>query len=216
MGIVVDLIIIIGIILCMFFGYKKGLTGSLIKLLSFAIAVVVALMFYKPLAKSMIDNTVIDDNIHSAIVETLNKNETVQSEENKKENTNLIQNIEDNIKKQADQAKNEIIEQTANEATQTVVYAGSLLVLFVGARIALMIISIFVKQVTKLPIIKQVDKTGGIIYGLVEGIVIVYVVLAVISLLSVVISNNVVATAVEDSYIGSLLYNNNIILKFFL
>ena len=79
-----------------------------------------------------------------------------------------------------------------------------------------MIISIFVKQVTKLPIIKQVDKTGGIIYGLVEGIVIVYVVLAVISLLSVVISNNVVATAVEDSYIGSLLYNNNIILKFFL
>ena len=216
MGIVVDLIIIIGIILFMFFGYKKGLTGSLIKLLSFAIAVVVALMFYKPLAKAIIDNTVIDDNIHSAIVETLNKNETVQSEENKKENTNLIQNIEDNIKKQADQAKNEIIEQTANEATQTVVYAGSLLVLFVGARIALMIVSIFVKQVTKLPIIKQVDKTGGIIYGLVEGIVIVYVVLAVISLLSVVISNNVVATAVEDSYIGSLLYNNNIILKFFL
>lgn len=216
MGIVVDLIIIIGIILCMLFGYKKGLTGSLIKLLSFAIAVVVALMFYKPLAKAIIDNTVIDDNIHSAIVETLNKNETVQSEENKKENTNFIQNIEDNIKKQADQAKNEIIEQTANEATQTVVYAGSLLVLFVGARIALMIVSIFVKQVTKLPIIKQVDKTGGIIYGLVEGIVIVYVVLAVISLLSVVISNNVVATAVEDSYIGSLLYNNNIILKFFL
>lgn len=216
MGIIVDLIIIAVVLLFIFLGYKKGLTGSLIKLLSFAIAVVVALMFYKPLAKAIIDNTVIDDNIHSAIVETLNKNETVQSEENKKENTNLIQNIEDNIKKQADQAKNEIIEQTANEATQTVVYAGSLLVLFVGARIALMIISIFVKQVTKLPIIKQVDKTGGIIYGLVEGIVIVYVVLAVISLLSVVISNNVVATAVEDSYIGSLLYNNNIILKFFL
>lgn len=216
MGIIVDLIIIAVVLLFIFLGYKKGLTGSLIKLLSFAIAVVVALMFYKPLAKAIIDNTVIDDNIHSAIVETLNKNETVQSEENKKENTNLIQNIEDNIKKQADQAKNEIIEQTANEATQTVVYAGSLLVLFVGARIALMIVSIFVKQVTKLPIIKQVDKTGGIIYGLVEGIVIVYVVLAVISLLSVVISNNVVATAVEDSYIGSLLYNNNIILKFFL
>ena len=68
MGMIVDLIIVAVILMFMFIGYKKGLTGSLIKLLSFAIAVVVALVFYKPLANTIINKTVIDDNIKTAIV----------------------------------------------------------------------------------------------------------------------------------------------------
>lgn len=217
MGMIVDLIIVAVILMFMFVGYKKGLTGSLIKLLSFAIAVVVALVLYKPLANTIINKTVIDDNIKTAIVETLNKNSTedVKTEE-KKENTNFIQNIENSISKQADEAKNEIIEQTASQATETVIYAGSLLVLFIGARFALGIVSIFVKQITKLPIIKQVDKTGGIIYGVAEGLIIVYVVFAIISLLSVMCADNTVTVAISKSFIGSMLYNNNIILKFFM
>ena len=217
MGLIVDLIVIAVILIFMFIGYKKGLTGSLIKLLSFAIAVVVALVFYKPLANTIIKDTVIDDNIKTAIVETLNKNSaTDETTEEKKESTNFIQNIEESIAKQANEAKNEIIEQTANQATQTVVYAGSLLVLFIGARLALGIISIFVKQITKLPVIKQVDKAGGIIYGVAEGLLIVYVVFAVISLVSVMWTNNAAIDAISKSFVGSMLYNNNLILKFFM
>lgn len=216
MGIIVDLIIVLGIAVCAFLGYKKGLTGSLIKLLSFAIAVVVALVFYKPLAKIIIDNTVIDDNIHIAIVETLNKNETVSSNSNEKENTNFLQNIENSIQKQAEEAKSEIVEQTATQATETVVYAGSMLVLFIGARLALIIVNIFVKQVTKLPVIKQVDKTGGFVYGVAEGLLIVYIVFAIISLVSVVNSEGTVIKAISDSFIGNMIYNNNLILKLFL
>lgn len=217
MGMIVDLIIVAVILMFMFIGYKKGLTGSLIKLLSFAIAVVVALVFYKPLANTIINKTVIDDNIKTAIVETLNKNSTeeVKTEENK-ENTNFMQNIENSISKQANEAKNEIIEQTVSQTTETVIYAGSLLVLFIGARCALGIVSMFVKQITKLPIIKQVDKTGGIIYGIAEGLIIVYVVFAIISLLSVMWTENNVTLAISKSFIGSMLYNNNIILKFFM
>ena len=48
MGIIVDLIIIAVVLLFIFLGYKKGLTGSLIKLLSFIIAIVVAFVLYKP------------------------------------------------------------------------------------------------------------------------------------------------------------------------
>lgn len=216
MGIVVDLIIIIGIVLFIFWGYKKGLTGSLIKLLSFAIAVVVALVLYKPLAEAVINNTVIDENIHSAIVETLNGNTQMQTEDAQKGSTNFLQSIEKNIQEQAEQAKNEIIEQEAAGATNTVIYAGSLLILFVGTRIILGVISIFAKQVTKLPIIKQVDKVGGIVYGLVEGLVIAYVVLAIISLTSALWPDSTVIMAISKSYLGEFLYNNNIILKLFL
>ena len=65
MGIIVDLIIIVVVLLFIFLGYKKGLTGSLIKLLSFIIAIVVAFVLYKPVANAVIENTVIDDNIRT-------------------------------------------------------------------------------------------------------------------------------------------------------
>ena len=157
----VDLILILVIAVCAFVGYKKGLTGSLIKLLSFAIAVVIALVLYKPLANCVTEKTVIDDNIHDSIVKTLSKSESVNTSENKKgESTNFIQNLEKNIQDQAEKAKDEIVEQTATEATKTVVNAGSMIVLFIVARIILVVVNIFAKQVTKLPVIKQFDKTS--------------------------------------------------------
>ena len=55
MGIIVDLIIIAVVLLFIFLGYKKGLTGSLIKLLSFIIAIVVAFVLYKPVANAVIE-----------------------------------------------------------------------------------------------------------------------------------------------------------------
>ena len=71
MGIIVDLIIIAVVLLFIFLGYKKGLTGSLIKLLSFIIAIVVAFVLYKPVANAVIENTVIDDNIRTTLSATL-------------------------------------------------------------------------------------------------------------------------------------------------
>ena len=69
MGILMDLIIIAILVLSIIMGYKKGLTGSLIKLLSFIIAIVLAFVFYKPLANIVIENTQIDDNIKATIDE---------------------------------------------------------------------------------------------------------------------------------------------------
>ena len=83
MGIIVDLIIIVVVLLFIFLGYKKGLTGSLIKLLSFIIAIVVAFVLYKPVANAVIENTVIDDNIRTTLSATLGV-------EDKTENINSI------------------------------------------------------------------------------------------------------------------------------
>ena len=61
MGIIVDLIIVAILILFILMGYKKGFTGSLIKLASFAIALVLAFVLYKPVANIVIEKTQIDE-----------------------------------------------------------------------------------------------------------------------------------------------------------
>ena len=204
MGIIVDLIIIAVVLLFIFLGYKKGLTGSLIKLLSFIIAIVVAFVLYKPVANAVIENTVIDDNIRTTL-----------GVENKTENTeeNVPSTIMDNINKEIENATDEVKANVIDHTTITIVNIGSGIVIFLAVRVILVLISLFAKILTDLPVIKQVDKLGGLAYGAIEGIFIVYAVLAVISLTSVIWANNAVVTAIAKSSLGEMLYNNNIILN---
>ena len=208
MGIIVDLIIIAVVLLFIFLGYKKGLTGSLIKLLSFIIAIVVAFVLYKPVANAVIENTVIDDNIRTTLSATLGV-------EDKTENTeeNVPSTIMDNINKEIEIATDEVKANVIDHTTITIVNIGSGIVIFLAVRVILVLISLFAKILTDLPVIKQVDKLGGLAYGTIEGIVIVYAVLAVISLTSVIWANNAVVTAIAKSSLGEMLYNNNIILN---
>ena len=216
MGVIVDLIIIAIVLLFIIVGYKKGLTGSLIKLLSFAIAVVLALILYKPVANTIIQRTQIDENLENAIITTFRSQENNQIKQEKKQ-SNMPETIVNNINTQIDEAtaetKNAIVENTAMKTTKTIINIGSGILIYIIVRFILFIISIFAKQITKLPIIKQMDKTGGIIYGILEGMVIVYILLSIISLLSVIWNDNIIIQAITKSTIGDMLYNNNIILK---
>ena len=208
MGIIVDLILIACFILFIFVGYKKGLAGSLIKLCSFVIALILALALYKPVANAVKDNTQIDENIKSTIVETFRQQEQTQEENMPKD---LVQNISSEI----ENATAEAVNNTAQSISDTIINIGAGIVIFIVARLLLIIVSIFAKQIVKLPIIGLVDKVGGIAYGTVEGIVIIYIVLGLISLSSLIWVDNAVVTAITNSGIGSFLYNNNIILKIF-
>ena len=208
MGIIVDLILIACFILFIFVGYKKGLAGSLIKLCSFVIALILALALYNPVANAIKDNTQIDENIKSTIVETFGQQEQTQEENMPKD---LVQNISSEI----ENATAEAVNNTAQSISDTIINIGAGIVIFIVARLLLIIVSIFAKQIVKLPIIGLVDKVGGIAYGAVEGIVIIYILLGLISLSSLIWVDNAVVTAITNSGIGSFLYNNNIILKIF-
>lgn len=213
MGIIVDLIIIGIILLFIGIGLKKGLAGSLIKLLSFAIALIVAVALYKPVSNAIIKNTQIDENIEQAIIATFGSEEN-SSEAGKTEMpNNIVENINKEIKNATNEARNQIVENTSKNISNTIINIGSGLGIYIIARFILFIIGIFVNQVTNLPILKQVDKIGGIAYGAIEGIAIVYVILAIISLFAVVQPENVIVEGILKSSIGSMLYNNNLILN---
>ena len=168
-----------------------------------------AFVLYKPVANLIIENTKIDDNIRETITASFSKNDN--TENNKKENmpSTMVENISGEIEQAAEEVKATAIEET----TKAIINVASAILVFIAAKLILFIVSLFVNQITKLPIIKQVDKIGGIIYGLVEGMVIVYIVLSIISLASVIWANNSIVTAVTKSALGNVLYNNNIILK---
>lgn len=215
MSIIIDLIIVGILALCIFLGYKKGLTKCVIKILSFIIAVVVTAILFKPISNFVIQNTKVDETIREAIINIV-KND-VEETGKVKEETNLPKAMVDYINKSVEnavnEAKNSVIEVVADNIAVIAINVGVAILLFIIIRIALIFISALSKIITDLPIIKQFDKAGGILYGLLEALIIIFVALALISFISPVIEQTGIIVAINKSFIGSILYNNNILLK---
>ncbi len=235
MGIVIDVIIIAILAICIGLGFKRGLTGSLLKIVSFILALIIAFVLFKPVSNFIIDNTNWDETLEQSIrqifiEETMQEN-NIQEQNQNTENTQLSnEQIQENEKTQSmpdvminyineavenvgTEAKNAIVESTARNVATTIINIGVLIALFLVSRIVLIFIKGLTQLITKLPVIKQFDKLGGIIYGLLEALVIIYVILTILSLVSPLISNSGIIQAIENSFIGSVMYDNNLLLK---
>lgn len=213
MGIIVDLILIGILLVFIFAGYKKGLTGSLLKLISFALSIVIAFVLYKPVSNIIINNTQINENIKSAIINNFSENKN--SEEQNKIQNSILNNVNKEIENATTEAKNTIVEQSAERISTTIINLGCAIIVFLIAKVILWVISFFIKGVASLPIIKQIDKLGGIAYGVVEGLIIIYAVLAIISFASLVWTDSTMIQAINKSVLGNNLYNNNILINLF-
>ncbi len=214
MFIVVDLIIIAIFALCILLGYKRGLAGCLIKVLAFFIALAISIVLFKPAAAIVTSTTQIDENIQTSIVEVFEKDEEANKENEKEENKSpIMEYIADKAEDATEEKKKEIVNNTAKDISIKIIDVLCFIAIFIVARILLGFIKILADLITKLPIIKQCDKIGGVIYGILQSFVIVFIALALITFISTMTSNYEVLELVNKSYIGSILNSNNILLR---
>lgn len=211
MSIIIDLIIVGIIALCVIVGYAKGLTGALIKIVSFVLSLIIAFILYMPISNYIINNTQIDDMIENTIRESILKNDD-QTKKEENMPTAITDYINQKVEDASNSVKENVVNSTAKDVSQTIVRAGTWIMLFIIARIALIVLKFITALIAKLPVIKQFDKLGGIIYGLLEGLVITYFALALISFITPMTKGKL-SSDINKSYIGSGMYNNNLLLK---
>ncbi|MCI8362156.1 MAG: hypothetical protein HFJ41_03340 [Clostridia bacterium] len=215
MSIIIDLIILAIILLCVILGYKKGLTKCIIKILSFVIALAVAFVLFKPISTLIIKNTTIDDNIRNSIInlvqDDVEENGKISEESNLPQS--MIEHINESIQNSVNETKMTVVNTVATEISVGVVNVCVAIGLFIIARIALIFVSALSSIITDLPLIKQFDKAGGLIYGLVKSLLIIFIIFAIISFISPMIESSGIIEAINKSIVGSVLYNNNLLLK---
>ena len=217
MSIIIDAIILGILVLCIALGYRKGLTGSLLKIVSFVLALVIAFVLFKPVSNFIIDKTDWDENLEQGIRDTIlssdKQEEKVSQEENQNMPAVMLDYINKTVENAGNEAKEAVADATARQVAIMIINSGVWFALFLVARIILIFVKGLTKIITSLPIIKQFDKLGGIIYGLVEAFIVIYAILAVLSFISPVVSETGILEAVQKSFIGSVMYNNNLLLK---
>ena len=97
-----------------------------------------------------------------------------------------------------------------------VIFALVVIFLCIVIRISTIFLRALLYFISELPIIHSIDKLGGIVYGVIRAYVIVYLILAILSLLCPIMANTGIIAAINHSRVCSKFYNHNIFLNLFL
>lgn len=195
---ILDLTIVLIIALFTYLGYRKGLVKVAIKILTFFIALIISISLYKTVANLVINNTQIDETIQNKITSKILTEDLAQKTEI----------LPEKVVASGEQT----VTQMAENFTQKLIYIATFILLFISIKLVLILVNVLADIITKLPIIKQFDKTGGLIYGFMKGCFIVMVIFAVISMTSFLLSQQYL-DMINNSIIGSYLYNHNLLIE---
>ena len=213
MSIIIDIVIIAIILLCIYGGYKKGLIGMAFSIVSFIAALIIAFILFTPVSTFVINNMEFDDNIKTSIVNKFTEEQKVEASTEGDNEENSISYITNYINNQLTETKDKTVEIVATEISELCVKGIVFIALFIVARIGLAFFKMIANFISKLPLINQVNKLGGIIFGLLKGLIITYGVLAILLLVSPLFNGSQFEKSINNSFIGNMMYSNNIIVK---
>lgn len=196
---VVDIIIIAILALSIFLGYRKGLIELGIKAVAVIIAIVGTLILYRPITNIIVDTTNLDENLQQTIMEKSGSIVGDGTTENA---------VEEGI---VSEIQNQMLPEAAHELSLNIIRAGVMIVLYIVIKIALRFVTALANLIAKLPILDQFNKLGGIVYGAIRGLLIIYVALLIIQFVGEVNPGNRVNEEIDKSFIGKEMYERNVI-----
>ena len=218
---VVDIVIILIVLFFVLIGKKRGFALSLLSTCSIILSIVISLFLYQPVETYLRENTELKEQISNAIISSMN-NEDKSDQESTNENqqgesegkgffNSLINNYVNLGKEKAEETKNHVVQQTAENITENILKVLSFVIVYILVTLILLILKFALKIFTKLPVINQIDKIGGIVLGFAEGVIIVYIIIAIISIVVPEKKDGNISQRIDESYIGRYVYNNNVI-----
>lgn len=222
------LVVFIFIIFCLL-GAWRGLFLSLIRLVSLIGSILLTYIFHSPLTeylKTTILFSGITDIISGALFEAFNKSignfETMANDKFQDLINNSMDSSPEYIKSilsgnskdyELIQIETPIdyIQQMSESITSYILSIFSIIFLFLTFVILFFIIRILVRKFTKLPIIKQFDKAGGIILGGIEATFSLLIFFSVIKFMASTDESTGISLVINESLFAKYFYNYNIL-----
>lgn len=216
MAIVIDLILIAIIVAVCVNSYIKGLVISVFNLVSSLAAMVLSYLFY-PVIAGFLKGTAILGWIQTPIRDSLLESGATLGEvtaESLLGQLNLPTSISQSLLHAlGDISGNlpELAESVSAAVAGFILEIICIVVLFVIVKVGLLFAKGLLKTITKLPLLHQVDKLGGLAFGLIEAFVLLTVVGAVFSLFSGNVDSGVLG-AVESTFLAKFFYQENLLI----
>ncbi|MEE0686333.1 MAG: CvpA family protein [Lachnospiraceae bacterium] len=171
-----DYIILIGVIgflaLSAFIGYKKGMVKIVLSMAAMIVAYVLAAALTVPVSTALKSATPVYDTIEKS-VSTMVKESKVDSTSIEK--LNLPTQIEEKIMEGANEVASGFNEYLVKTISNLILKALTFFIVMIVIYIILSIIINVLDFVAKLPLISNINKSGGLVIGLVKGLIYVWI-----------------------------------------
>lgn len=206
-----DILLIAVFIICIVIGFAKGFVKSLVSLVGNFIALIVAFSFCasfgsylntnyirEPIQQWFINAVTTVPEGTDAALEDVNMDSLFSdspqffldaAEFLGVDLSEMSAKYEDLKVNGAEQAKSAIINAMTNPLSETVSRVVAFLIIYIGCMIAISILWLVAEMVTKIPGIKQLDKLGGLLLGVVNGLIFVFVLSSVLNFTMTVFLN---------------------------
>ena len=222
-SIIVDIIFVSIFVISTYLGLRKGFTVLVFNLICLGIIIIAVTGLCKPLTTFIYENTGLDEFFSKHIQNATEDFLEDQIEKNGHINTgktNIARPIADKINSYIDEAEGKGVKSVSKYISEKLSYTAisAIVVVFICiiVRCSIVFLRAFLYFIAELPIISTLDKVGGILYGIIRAYFIIYVTLAVLSLLSPVLANTGIIASINHSGLCEKLYNDNIFLNIIL
>lgn len=220
-GTVADIVVVAIILISVSHGYRRGLSLLLYQAVALIVTLILVFTLCKPVTNWVVENTKLDEFISEHIetvldqtFDNLDQGELIELDDSNMSEA-IAEKINSYITEAKENAEGNITKYVATNLSSFVVSGLVVLGLAIVIRIASMFLRVAVSIFASLPFIKTIDRSGGFVFGLIRGFAIVYLLLAIISLISPLMADASLTGMIKNSNICANLYNNNILLNIF-
>lgn len=207
---------------CVIFAYKRGFMKSSYTIISLIATIALVFVFRAPF-EEFIEQSALGQNIRKNITLQVGKTAEEQAEgadtAEVSESMGFPKFLQDSIQKQAGAAADsaaDFVNSVSQSVTTSIIQLIAVVLLFVIIRIAVFIVLKVLDALFKLPVLNFVNKTAGILVGILNALLLIYIISAAILLFAPVDKLTQVQDAMEHTYIAHYFYDNNILMKLFM
>ena len=216
LSIVLDAVFCVMLILSMVIMSRRGLIRSLYKLISIIVTVVLVAVLTQPVT-SILEESQLGAVIYRNVNEKIENQEAQLRESGASGiDADSIWNMPEYIKvsPQLQGVKDGVSSAATHTITNVLVKLITSIALFIIIRLLVSVLFLMLDGIFKMPVLRSLNVIGGMAVGILNTVVITYVICAVISL--DVKSFDSIKYIISQTYVLKYLYNNNILMSLFL
>ena len=195
-------------------GAKKGFVKSVFSLGSLILSLILALSLY-PVVTDFLEDSVVGDYVRLNVFQAFDEKEDDDiTAEEAGDTLNLPGSFQKTVSDAIDQATETVKESLADTMANLALKILGILIVFLLTKIILWLLSVLLNAVAQLPVIRTANKLLGGITGAIYGVLILYLILALLTFTTAIKTfNKPTQLVLESKYISSM-YHQNIILDF--
>ena len=217
-----DMIVIAVLCVLALVGLKRGLILSVFSLGSYFLAIILAINLAKPVSE-LLKKTRLFSNIRTKVSEFIDGaisgfvNDTVETQiDGIVSSLNFSRSMQEKMDiqgiKDGAATTSAAVESLSFRITDLILLVIAFVLVYIVAKIALHFISKILKETSKLPVIRSFDKLGGVIFGVLEAVLMIWIIFMVMFMFRASDFMKPVFDQINSSLIASALYKNNLLL----